>query len=193
MNEPRKIIEKGNGNIRMGKRQLVNHFYQDGFTLIELLVTLSVASILLTVAVPSYRTFVQDNLLSMQSNNFFSTLALAKSEAIRRSSSVTVCPSTNGTSCTGGVSWSNGWLVFADTNNNGVVEAGDEILQVGAAFTGGNRFSGTRARVTFTANGYSMASNDTFSLCDSRGAAYSKAIILNNQGRFRSETGTGAC
>lgn len=177
----------------MRERQLVDQPHQKGFTLIELLVTLSVASILLSVAVPSYRTFVQDNLLMVQSNNFYSTLALAKSEAIRRSSPVTVCPSTNGTGCTGGVAWSNGWLVFADINSNGVVEAGEEILQVSAAFTGGNTFSGTKARVTFTANGFSMASNDTFSLCDSRGASYSKAIILNNQGRFRSETGTGTC
>ena len=38
-----------------------------GFTLIELLVTLSVASILLAVAAPSYRTFVQDNQLTAQS------------------------------------------------------------------------------------------------------------------------------
>ena len=74
-----------------------------------------------------------------------------------------------------------------------MVEAGDEILQVGVAFSGGNTFSGTRTRVTFTANGFSMASNDTFTLCDNRGAAYSKAIILNNQGRFRTETGTGTC
>lgn len=180
-------------NIQMRERQLVGQPYQNGFTLIELLVTLSVASILLSVAAPSYRTFVQDNLLVTQSSSFYSTLALAKSEAIRRSSFVTVCPSTNGTSCTGGVVWSNGWLVFSDRNNNGVVEAGEEILQVGVAFSGGNSFSGARARVTFTANGFSMASNDTFTLCDSRGAAYSKAIILNNQGRFRIETGAGTC
>ncbi|MBL8499359.1 MAG: GspH/FimT family pseudopilin [Nitrosomonas sp.] len=175
--------------MQMGNRQLVNRLYQHGFTLTELLVTLSVASILLTVAVPSYRMFVQDNLLSMQSNNFYSTLALAKSEAIRRSSRVTVCPSTNGTGCTGGVVWSNGWLVFSDINGNGVVEAGEEILQVGAAFTGGNTFTGAKPRVIFTANGFSMESNDTFTLCDSRGASYSKAIILNMQGRFRTETG----
>jgi type IV fimbrial biogenesis protein FimT len=69
--------------MQMGKIKLVNRLYQHGFTLTELLVTLSVASILLTVAVPNYRTFVQNNLQSTQSNNFYSTLALAKSEAIR--------------------------------------------------------------------------------------------------------------
>ncbi len=167
---------------------------QNGFTLVELLVTLSVASILLTVAVPSYRTFVQDNLLTAQSNTFHSALALAKSEAIRRSSFATICPSTNGTGCTGGTTWSNGWLVFADTNGNGVVEAGEEILQVNAALSGGNTMrSGFRIRVTFSASGFTSGYADTFSLCDTRGVSHSKAIVLNNQGRFRSEMGTGAC
>ncbi|TXI20272.1 MAG: prepilin-type N-terminal cleavage/methylation domain-containing protein [Nitrosomonas sp.] len=167
---------------------------QNGFTLIELIVTLSVVSILLSVAAPSYRTFVQDSLLSAQNNSFYSALALAKSEAIRRSSFATVCPSTNGTGCTGGKIWSNGWLVFADDNGNGIVEAGEQILQVNAALSGGNTMkSAARTRVTFSASGFSSGYADTFSLCDSRGASHSKAIVLNNQGRFRSETGTGAC
>ncbi|MBY0474366.1 MAG: Tfp pilus assembly protein FimT/FimU [Nitrosomonas sp.] len=173
--------------------QLIKQLHQHGFTLIELLVTLSVASILLSVAVPSFSTFIQNNLLTTQSNSFYSALALAKSEAVRRSSPVSLCPSTNGTSCTGGSIWSNGWLVFADANNAGVVDAGEEILQVGITFSGGNTFSGNIGRVTFTANGFSMGFNGSFTLCDSRGGSHSKTIILNNQGRFRSETGTGTC
>ncbi|WP_103967407.1 GspH/FimT family pseudopilin [Nitrosomonas ureae] len=173
--------------------QLIRLLNQHGFTLIELLVTLSVASILLSVAVPSFSTFIQNNLLTTQSNSFYSALALAKSESVRRSSSVSLCPSTNGTGCTGGTTWSNGWLVFADANNAGVVDAGEEILRVGAAFSGGNTFSSGKNRITFTANGYSMGFSDTFTLCDSRGGSHSKAIILNNQGRFRLETGTKPC
>lgn len=178
----------------MKKKKDIKRLSPRGFTLIEVLVTLSVVSILLSVAAPSYRTFVQDSLLITQSNSFASAIALAKSEAIKRSSEVIICPSTNGTSCTGGVVWSNGLLVFADTDRDGVVDADEKILQVVAALSGGNTIrSGFRTRVTFTANGFSMGFADTFSLCDSRGTAYSKAIILNNQGRLRTETGTGAC
>lgn len=167
---------------------------QRGLTMIELLVTLSVASILLSVAVPSYNNFVQDNLLVIQSNNFSSSIALAKSEAIKRSSQTTICPSTNGTSCTGGVVWSNGWLVFSDVNGNGVVDGNDEILLVNTALTGGNSLrSGERTRITFTANGFSSGFNGTFTLCDSRGATHSRAIVLNNQGRMRVEKGSGSC
>lgn len=176
----------------MKKKQDLRRLNQYGFTLIELLVTLSVASILLSVAVPSYRTFVQDSLLITQSNSFASTIALAKSEAIKRSSRVTICPSTNGTSCTGGTVWSNGWLVFADANGDGVVDATEQIIQVNMALSGGNTLT-VRNRITFTADGFSNGFNGTFSLCDSRGATYSRALVLNNQGRLRFETGTGAC
>lgn len=165
----------------------------DGVTLIELLVTLSVASILLTVAVPGFRVFIQDSRLTTQINNFSSAMMLAKSEALKRSSSATVCPSVNGTTCTGGSAWSNGWLIFSDPNRNGVVDVGEEIIQVGSALTGGNTLSGSRVRITFDANGFSLGLNDSISLCDSRGAASSKRLIINNQGRVRTETGTGTC
>ena len=182
-----------NYSIMTGKMILIVPISK-GFTLIELLVTLSVASILLAMAVPSYRVFVQDSLLITQSNSFSSALMLAKSEAVKRSSPATICPSTNGTSCTGGTVWSNGWLVFADANGDGAVDAGEQILQVSAALAGGNTLnSGTRTRVTYAATGYTIGFAEPFSLCDNRGAAMSRAIVLNNQGRLRTETGGGAC
>ena len=164
-----------------------------GFTLIELLITLSVASILLSMAVPSYRIFVQDSLILTQSNSFSTAIMLAKSEAIKTSASATICPSNNGTACTGGTVWSNGWLVFADANGDGAVDAGEQILQVSAPLTGGNTLSGARNRITYSPTGYTFGFADTFSLCDSRGAASSRGIILNNQGRLRTVAGGGTC
>lgn len=172
-----------------------NFTINKGFTLIELLVTLSVASILLAVAAPNYREFVQESRMAAQSNILLSSIMLAKSEAIKRNNSATICPSTNGTNCTGGTVWSNGWIVFADADGNGVVDAGEEIISVNAAFVGGNTLQtgvGDQ-RVTFAANGFSMGFNSTFSLCDSRGNTYSRALILNNQGRVRVEKGTATC
>ena len=63
----------------------INRLIYKGFTLIELLVTLSVASILLSVAAPSYRGFVQDSLLVAQSNSFSSAIALAMAQPMRMS------------------------------------------------------------------------------------------------------------
>lgn len=168
--------------------------FNAGFTVIELLVTLSVASIVLTVAVPSFSTLVQDSRLVTQSNDFLSALMLAKSEAIKSNRPATICPSTNGSACTGGKIWSDGWIVFSDTDRNGAVDAGEEVIQVGTAFSGGNTLqSSNLSRVTFLSSGFSLGFMGSFSLCDSRGANHSRRLVLNMQGRVRTEVGTGVC
>lgn len=166
-----------------------------GFTLIELMVTLSVMAILLAVAVPNFQSFILNSRITTQTNNFIMALMLARSEAVKRGSTVTVCSSTDGTSCAGSSKWEGGWLVFVDVNGDGVVDTGDLPVQVGQALSGGNTLKGgaTAKRVTYSGNGFAAGFNDTFSLCDSRGATYSRRIILNNQGRVRTETGGATC
>ena len=82
-----------------------------GFTLIELLVTVAVAAILAVVAVPGFRSLIQVNRAATQTNTLVSALTFARSEAIRRGTTVSMCPSSNQTSCTGGTDWSVGWVV----------------------------------------------------------------------------------
>lgn len=165
-----------------------------GFTLIELMVTLSVMAILMSIAVPNFQSFILNSRITTQTNNFIMALMLARSEAVKRGSTVTVCSSTNGTSCAGLTNWGGGWLVFVDADGDGAVDAGDLPVQVGQALSGGNTLNGgTRTRVTYGGNGFASGFNGTFSLCDSRGATSSRRIILNNQGRVRTETGGGTC
>lgn len=83
-----------------------------GFTLLELLTTLTVVAVLLTVGVPGFFDIVRNNRAAANANEMVSALSIARSEAIRRGARVAVCPSSNGTSCTG--TWSDGWIVFAD-------------------------------------------------------------------------------
>ena len=69
-----------------------------------------------------------------------------------------------------------------------------ELLQVSYAFSGGNTLKTSLAgTIMFRPDGFSPGSAATFSLCDDRGSNYSKSIVLSNQGRFRTETGTGSC
>jgi type IV fimbrial biogenesis protein FimT len=166
-----------------------------GFTLIELLVTVSVASILLAVAAPSYRTFVQDNQLTAQSDTFFSAMMLTKSEAVTRNSPVTICPTADGTTCTGGTNWTNGWIVFADANNDDAPDA-TEVIRVGTKLPGQSTLtSKSTPMVTFAASGTPLGfNNDTFSLCDDRGAPYYRTLVLSAQGSLRTDKGKGgAC
>jgi type IV fimbrial biogenesis protein FimT len=143
---------------------------QRGFTMIELLVTLSIAAIMLTIAVPSFRDFVQNSRMTSQTNDFVLALASARSEAVKRGLFVTVCSRATNTTCAGSTTWDDGWLVFVDNNGDGAVTVGtDVVLQVREKLEGNNTFSAAaRANVMFRSTGYPTAT-DTFTLNDSSG------------------------
>ena len=106
-----------------------------GFTLIELLVTMAVAAILLAVAIPSYQSFVLNNRISSKSNDLLGALQVARSEAIKRNSRVSVCKGTGG-ACVAGGTWAQGWMVFNDDGTAGTVDGTDQPIQVYPALTG---------------------------------------------------------
>ena len=61
-----------------------------GFTLMELIITILVMTILLGIGVPSYLKFKEDNLLQGAAQSLHADIQFARSEAIKRSSDVTV-------------------------------------------------------------------------------------------------------
>lgn len=93
-----------------------------GFTLLELMITVSILAILLAIAVPSFTSTIRSNQIETTTNGLVGALSLARSEASKRGTSVSVCASTNGTSCSGGTDWSTGWIVFMDTGVIGTIE-----------------------------------------------------------------------
>ncbi|MGC4397348.1 GspH/FimT family pseudopilin [Hydrogenophaga sp. T2] len=104
---------------------------QRGFTLIELMVGITILAILLAIAVPSFRGSMASSRVTSSTNEIVSALALARSEAIRRGTRISVCKSTNGTGCAAAGGWEQGWIVFVDTNRPGgdaAVNAGDVVL-----------------------------------------------------------------
>jgi type IV fimbrial biogenesis protein FimT len=62
-----------------------------GFTLVELMVTLFIASILLAVGVPSFNRMMITSRVTAQSNELVAALNFARSEAIKRNVSMTLC------------------------------------------------------------------------------------------------------
>ncbi len=104
-------------------------------TMVELLITMTVVGILLGIAVPSYRYVTYSNRASSEVNALLGEMQLARSEALKEGQFVTVCPSTNATSCAPTTTWNTGWIVFSDVNGNATVDADDTILRVQKAFT----------------------------------------------------------
>jgi type IV fimbrial biogenesis protein FimT len=95
-----------------------------GFTLLELLVTVAVAAVLLGIGVPSFIDTVRNNQMAASANDLLAAMHLARTEAVKRRTPVTVCSSANPLAapvCAAGSF--NGWVVFADTDGDVIVDS----------------------------------------------------------------------
>ena len=104
----------------------------NGFTLIEMLITVSVASLLLAIAVPSFESLISQSSLMSSTDDLTSSIRVARSEAIKRGERSAICPSArpleSSPSCDRSVSWAAGWIVFIDGNENGARDTSEEVI-----------------------------------------------------------------
>jgi type IV fimbrial biogenesis protein FimT len=105
-----------------------------GFTMVELLTAIAVLAVLLALAVPNFN----DASLSARLNGFANSLVasaqVARSEAIKRNTNITLCRSANGTSCAGSGGWQQGWIVL----NGATVLQRQQALPTEFSITGGD-------------------------------------------------------
>lgn len=90
---------------------MINGAKVGGFTLFELMVTLAVAALILSLGVPGFRNFIQNNRATTHTNDLVTALNLGRSEAARRGVTILLCSSSDGATCSGSNDWSSGWIV----------------------------------------------------------------------------------
>ncbi|MCU7806676.1 MAG: GspH/FimT family pseudopilin [Candidatus Thiodiazotropha sp. (ex Semelilucina semeliformis)] len=101
-----------------------------GFTSIELLAALISSLLFCLVGLPAvdFLTYEGETHL-LQQDSLASHLEFARSEAIRRELTVTVCPSRDHRNCLVRGDWQDGWIIFTDTEGLPLhVSVGDKML-----------------------------------------------------------------
>ena len=165
-------------------------FMSRGFTLIELLYALVVAALVLTIGAPTFQSTMRNSRMTTSVNNIIATLQLARSEAIKRRTPVTVCTTPDfdeaNPSCDNSAPWNDGWIVFADDNANGDRDAGEQVLRRERKMRGSVAVSTPvnqplQTSLTYLASGFpnlgGLAAAGFMLFCDDRASDNSGRII----------------
>lgn len=126
-----------------------------GFTLVELLITITIVAILLALAVPSYSHITTSKRMASELDALLVDMQYARSEALRQGTTVEICQSSDGKTCTSGTNWDQGWIVTCPTTSTHCVSAAP-VLKVHTAFTGTETFtaSNTTSAIVYGPSGF---------------------------------------
>ena len=104
---------------------------QTGFTLYEVLTTMLIVGVVLSLGIPNMQSFRQNSRMTAAANDLHSSFHLARSEATRAKTPITICASADSMAdlptCGGGLGA--GWIIFADTDGDITVDAGEAVLR----------------------------------------------------------------
>jgi len=172
--------------------------WQRGFTLIELMVTLMVISVVIVMGAPSMADFINEMRMTSATNDLLSFFNYARSEAAKRNTRVTVCLSTNLSTCdTSGVDWAQGAVAFVDTDGNNQVNGTETVVRVLNPASGvtifaktGFAFPAPDYRFYYRPSG-AASSQGTLEVC--RSGRKKREISINAVGRPMSQVMTTDC
>lgn len=91
-----------------------------GFTLFELLITIVVVGVILVLGIPSMTEYAKNSRMTGTANDLMSSFQLARTEATRAKTNVTICASPNPMDATAncGGSFATGWIIFIDDDGD---------------------------------------------------------------------------
>ncbi|MES1263278.1 MAG: GspH/FimT family pseudopilin [Peristeroidobacter soli] len=166
-----------------------------GFTMMELLITMTLAGILMAVAVPSFRSAIISNRLTTQANDIVAGMTYARSEAISHNTSVTFCRANleASTNCSGS---SGAWAFWIVRNSGGVLRRGAV-----PPYDGTYTLSSTLVNDTMvissdgmSRSGGALISDRSFTLCNSTLSSDNvRTVTIGAGSRITTEKSTGGC
>lgn len=165
------------------------HTRAHGFTLLDLMTALGILSLLISIGMPELNNMIYEQRLRKAAQDLFVSAMLARSEAIKRNQPVLVMRNAD--------SWSNGWKVFVDHNNDGIRNQNEPVI---AATEKPDEISvrgntPVARYIRFTPSGRSKLIGGgfqagTITLCTDSGRIVPRRLIMNASGRIRVEKST---
>lgn len=156
-----------------------------GYSLLDMLLTLTIVGVFAGVAWPGFANLILDLRMTAAINAFVHGIHLAKHTARTTQRETTLCKSGDGNQCDNAGEWQDGWLVFANLDEDypPEVDATDRVIEVNRAYASGKI---TANRRSFVFRPFEIRStNGTLIFCDRRGPEYARAVIVSYTGRPR--------
>ena len=118
---------------------------------LELITGIIILLLIVVIGITSLKQMITNSQIATASNTLIGSLNLARSEAMARNKSITICPTDDGISC--GNQWENGWLIFIDNGTAGFVDEEDTILKVISNVPPSISFSSSKNYIKFDPKG----------------------------------------
>lgn len=156
------------------KRWRIGQNPQSGFTLIEVMVVIAIVGIFITIAAPSFTSFINTMRIKSASFDLVNDLNLARSEAIKRNADVVVVRLDAG-------GWQGGWRIDFDPPTAAAI-----TLRQREAVGGAVTIAPNPDTITFQGNGRPTATVN-FSLTSTLTGVTPRCVRLTASGAARSE------
>lgn len=150
----------------MSKRTLIK-----GFTMIELMVAVGIMAILVAIAAPSFTDILASMRMRATAYDLVGDLVLARSEALKRGTDVTITPAATG--------WTGGWTVTSAV-------AGADPVSKRNAVGSGVVFTSSTNTVVFDKNGRNAGAVNVTRFSLAQGSTNKRCISLDPSGRPKS-------
>ncbi len=158
-----------------------------GVTLINLLIAMSIAAILVGIAVPNMGSIVKRAETNQTAKTLFRLINFARLQAVSYQEYTVLCPTLDFISCDD--DWTSELMVFIDINNNQAFDDAEDslltkgLLQDGAPSIVWRSFA-SRPFIRFDEHGTTIYQNGRIYICDPS-QRYKAQIVIYRSGRAR--------
>lgn len=162
------------------------------FTLLELITVIAILSIIVSIALPQYHHFRENQERSQVLPLIRQSIAVAKSNATVYHAQVVICASASMNQCEDN-QWHQGWLIFLDLNRNRKLDQNDQLLQKVSSDLHYGQFywkggATSKTQIVFQADsGLPRGSSGHFKYCSFRPGMDHFYIPLSDMGHTRLE------